>query len=248
MRNKLLITLLSLVISNYIYCAYTVYDVGANPKLDKMSVYLKLIESHTNTLMADQKNEMTKEIERWNKAVSTGSFYNQLDDFTDFVNDFRNSTNSLMSIYQDTNSVQKDFYDSFDDMFSSSEVIAGMSIKEINKKNAQIKSLTENVLKDSNQLLYYMLGNKAKDVKYQITQADILSNLTKTTITPRELLKGMTQAIVQSNQILLELKAVQTSLLQQTTQMQQEEITQKKLIKEKVMRDTEKSYNSLKRQ
>ena len=247
MRNKLLITLLSLVISNYIYCAYTVYDVGANPKLDKMSVYLKLIESHTNTLMSDQKKEMTEELQRWNNAVKTNSFYSQLDDFADFANDFRNSTNSLMSIYQDTNSVQKDFYDSFEDMFSSSEVIAGMSLNEINKKNTQIKSLTENVLKDSNQLLYYMLGNKAKDVKYQITQADILSNLTKSKITPKELLKGMTQAIVQSNQILLELKAVQTSLLQQTTQMQQEEITQKKLTKEKVMRDTEKSYNSLKR-
>ncbi len=243
--KKILIILMLIMSSISSYAALPVIDGAANAKLAQMYTELKKIEQHTNQTMKDQQKEMTEELSRWNNATQTGSFYTQLDDFVDFVNDFRNSTNALQSIYTDTQNVTKSFYTGFDDMFSTSDVITDMTLKQINKKNAQLKSLTENTLKNSNQLLYYMLGDKAKDVQYQITQADILKNLTYAKIQPKEILKGMTQSIIQTNQILLEIKAIQTSMLQQITQLNQEQITQQKLVKEEVLRNTKKSYESM---
>ncbi len=203
-----------------------------------------LIKAQTYTSLTKQIIEMDREAKRWKylfEKIKTTISDGDLKDFDKFLKDYRAVNSQLVDSFNSLNDLQKNYYTLFPNETGN------LSMNEINKKNKELKYMTEETLKNSNKLLYgQATTGYANDKKYMENQKKLLEKIRSGDVDPNKLISYIIESLTQTNQILIEMKSINLNMLNQLTQMNQEQITKKKLMEEQVKRDTEKSYKSLK--
>lgn len=203
-----------------------------------------VINASTLTTKMKQIEEMKNQAERWKylfEKIKTTISDGDLKDFDKFLKDYRAINSQLVDSFNSLNDLQKNYYTLFPNETGN------LSMNEINKKNKELKYMTEETLKNSNKLLYgQATTGYANDKKYMENQKKLLEKIRSGDVDPNKLTSYIIESLTQTNQILIEMKSINLNMLNQLTQMNQEQITKKKLMEEQVKRDTEKSYKSLK--
>ncbi len=203
-----------------------------------------VINGSTYTSLTKQIVEMEREAKRWKylfEKIKTTISDGDLKDFDKFLKDYRAVNSQLVDSFNSLNDLQKNYYTLFPNETGN------LSMNEINKKNKELKYMTEETLKNSNKLLYgQATTGYANDKKYMENQNKLLQKIRSGDVDPNKLTSYIIESLTQTNQILIEMKSINLNMLNQLTQMNQEQITKKKLMEEQVKRDTEKSYKSLK--
>lgn len=203
-----------------------------------------VINSSTYASLGKQIIEMKNQAERWKylfEKIKTTISDGDLKDFDKFLKDYRAINSQLVDSFNSLNDLQKNYYTLFPNETGN------LSMNEINKKNKELKYMTEETLKNSNKLLYgQATTGYANDKKYMENQNKLLQKIRSGDVDPNKLTSYIIESLTQTNQILIEMKSINLNMLNQLTQMNQEQITKKKLMEEQVKRDTEKSYKSLK--
>ena len=203
-----------------------------------------VINGSTYTSLTKQIVEMEREAKRWKylfEKIKTTISDGDLKDFDKFLKDYRAVNSQLVDSFNSLNDLQKNYYTLFPNETGN------LSMNEINKKNKELKYMTEETLKNSNKLLYgQATTGYANDKKYMENQKKLLEKIRSGDVDPNKLTSYIIESLTQTNQILIEMKSINLNMLNQLTQMNQEQITKKKLMEEQVKRDTEKSYKSLK--
>lgn len=177
--------------------------------------------------------EMERQAKRWKyilENLDPSTMKGQLKDFYDFVDRYRTYTNRVAQTFNDITNFENTFYQTFKDASS----VVGLDINEINKSRKKTKEMVQDSVHDSLKLTVDMTGSNNKDSGYVEQQEAWLDRVASGETDPKKIAQTLSEAVIQTNKVLLEVKAINVSMLTQLSLIEQDGVEDGKLNEEEV--------------
>lgn len=188
--------------------------------------------------------EMERQAKRWKylfQNLDPSTMQGQITDFYSFVDRYRTYTNRVAQTFNDVSNFENNFYNTFKKV----DQIKDMSMFEINKSRKKTKEMVQDSIHDSLKLTVDMTGSNNRDSTYVEQQEAWLDRVTSGEVDPNKIAQATLEAIIQTNNILLELKSINISMLNQLSLIQQAKIEDKKLNEETVRQLVEQNTTAI---